>query len=116
MISNIMKNLYQTYYGIDLNNEPYKEFVWCYIPHLYHTPFYVYQYATSFATSLAIYEKVKNHEGNAFENYLNLLKAGGSDFPVELIKKAGVDLTDEKAFLAVVKRLEFLVNELEKLL
>ena len=115
-LSNIMKNLYQTYYGIDLNNEPYKEFVWCYIPHLYHTPFYVYQYATSFATSLAIYEKVKNHEENAFENYLNLLKAGGSDFPVELIKKAGVDLTNEKAFLAVVKRLEFLVNELEKLL
>lgn len=115
-LSNIMKNLYKEFYDLDLNDEPYKEFVWCYIPHLYHTPFYVYQYATSFATSLAIYEKVKNHEENAFENYLNLLKAGGSDFPVELIKKAGVDLTDEKAFLAVVKRLEFLVNELEKLL
>lgn len=115
-LSNIMKNLYLKYYGIDLNNETYKEFVWCYIPHLYHSPFYVYQYATSFTTSLAIYEKVKNNEVNAFKNYLDLLKAGGSDFPVELIKRAGVDLTDEKAFLAVVKRLEFLVSELEKLL
>ena len=47
---------------------------------------------------------------------MNLLKAGGSDYPVEIIKKAGVDLTNKESFMAVVKRVEFLVNELEKLL
>ena len=115
-LSNIMENLYNQYYGIDLNNEPLKKFVWAYIPHLFHTPFYVYQYATCFASSLAIYDKVKNKEEHALENYMNLLKAGGSDYPVEIIKKAGVDLTDKESFMAVVRRIEFLVNELEKLL
>ena len=115
-LSNIMENLYNQYYGIDLNNEPLKKYVWAYIPHLFHTPFYVYQYATCFASSLAIYDKVKNKEENALENYMNLLKAGGSDYPVEIIKKAGVDLTNKESFMAVVRRIEFLVNELEKLL
>ena len=104
------------YYGIDLNTEPMKKYVWCYIPHLFHTPFYVYQYATSFASSLAIYSKVKNKEENAFENYLKLLKAGGSTYPVDIIKGAGVDLTNKESFMAVVDRISDLVNQLEKLL
>ena len=115
-LSNIMVDLYNQYYGIDLNNEPLKKYVWCYIPHLFHTPFYVYQYATSFASSLAIYQKVKNNEPNAFENYLKLLKAGGSTYPVDIIKNAGVDLTNKDSFMAVVNRVKFLVDELEKLL
>ncbi|MDY4788217.1 MAG: oligoendopeptidase F [Bacilli bacterium] len=113
LLSNIMKDLYKTYYGIDLNEELYKEYVWAYIPHFFHTPFYVYQYATSFAASLLIYENVKDNVPNAFENYLKLLKAGGSDFPVELVKKAGVDLTSKEPFLAVVKRLNDLLDMLE---
>lgn len=115
-LSNIMIDLYKQYYGIDLNNEPLKKFVWAYIPHLFHTPFYVYQYATCFASSLAIYSKVKNKEEKALENYINLLKAGGSDYPVEIIKSAGVDLTNKESFMAVVERMNYLVNELEKLL
>ena len=115
-LSNIMVDLYNQYYGIDLNNEPLKKYVWCYIPHLFHSPFYVYQYATSFASSLAIYEMVKNKEENAFENYLKLLQAGGSTYPVDIIKNAGVDLTNKDSFMAVVNRVKFLVDELEKLL
>ena len=115
-LSNIMVDLYQQYYGIDLNNEPLKKYVWCYIPHLFHTPFYVYQYATSFASSLAIYQMVKENKENAFENYKNLLKAGGSMYPVDIVKAAGVDLTNKDSFMAVVKRVEYLVDELEKLL
>ena len=115
-LSNIMVDLYNQYYGIDLNTEPLKKYVWCYIPHLFHSPFYVYQYATSFASSLAIYEMVKNNEPNAFENYLKLLQAGGSKYPVDIIKSAGVDLTNKDSFMAVVNRVNYLVNELEKLL
>ena len=115
-LSNIMSELYLQYYGIDLNTEPLKKFVWCYIPHLFHSPFYVYQYATSFASSLAIYENVKNKKEGAFENYLKLLKAGGSMYPVEIVKAAGVDLTNPDSFMAVVNRVSYLVSELEKLL
>ena len=115
-LSNIMAELYNQYYGIDLNTEPLKKFVWAYIPHLFHSPFYVYQYATCFASSLAIYSKVKNKEENALENYIEMLKAGGSDYPVEIIKKAGVDLTQKESFNAVIERINDLVSELEKLL
>jgi len=109
-----MKDLYKKYYGIDLETEELKKFVWAYIPHLFHTPFYVYQYATSYATSQAIYMNVKNKVPGAFDAYINLLRSGGSDYPVELIKKAGVDLTKKDAFMAVVKRLDELVSMLEK--
>ena len=114
VLSNIMKDLYKKYYGIDLETEELKKFVWAYIPHLFHSPFYVYQYATSYATSQAIYMNVKNNVPGAFESYINLLKSGGSDYPVELIQKAGVDLTTKEPFMAVVKRLDELVTMLEK--
>ncbi len=115
-LSKIMINLYKEFYDLDILEEEVKEFVWAYIPHLFHTPFYVYQYSTSFAASLKIYEDVKNNKPGAFEKYINLLKSGGSDFPVNQLKAAGVDLTTEDAFLAVVNRMNELVNELEELL
>ncbi len=112
----IMENLYLTYYGIDLKKEPLKNNVWAYIPHFFHTPYYVYQYATSFAASLAIYERVKHQEPNALKNYLAMLSLGGADDPVEIVKVAGVDLTKKDAFLAVVERLKELLKELKELL
>jgi oligoendopeptidase F len=115
-LSKIMIDLYKEFYDIDITEEGVKEFVWAYIPHLFYTPFYVYQYATSFAASLKIYENVKNKEENAFENYLNLLKSGGSDYPVKQVLNAGVDLTKDESFKAVVNRLEELVDELEVVL
>ncbi|MDA3932137.1 MAG: oligoendopeptidase F [Tenericutes bacterium] len=115
-LSQIMIDLYKEFYDIDITEENVKEFVWAYIPHLFYTPFYVYQYATSFAASLKIYENVKNKKENAFENYLNLLKSGGSDYPVKQVLNAGVDLTKEDSFKAVVNRLEELVDELEVVL
>lgn len=115
-LSRIMIDLYKEFYDLDIVEEEVKQYVWAYIPHLFYTPFYVYQYATSFATSLKLYENVKNKEENAFENYINLLKSGGSDFPVQQLKDAGVDLTQEEAFKAVVNRLVELVDELEEVL
>lgn len=112
----IMTELYREYYGIDLDKEPYKNDVWAYIPHLFHSPFYVYQYATCFACSLAIYEKVKNKENHALDNYFAMLKAGGSDFPMNIVKLGGVDLTTKEPFEAVFTRLKYLVEELKKLI
>ncbi len=116
VLSNVMIDLYKKYYGIDISEEKVKPLVWAYIPHLFYTPFYVYQYATSFTSSMLIYEKVKAKEEGAFDRYINLLRSGGSDFPVEQVKKAGVDLTSKEPFEAVVKRMSELVDQLEKLL
>lgn len=111
-----MTKLYKTYYGVDISEERVKPLVWAYIPHLFYSPFYVYQYATSFTASMLIYENVKNNKPHAFEDYLNMLKAGGSTYPIDEVKIAGVDLTKKEAFLAVTDRMEELVNQLEKLL
>lgn len=112
VLSDIMINLYKEFYDLDITSEEVKQFVWAYIPHLFYTPFYVYQYATSFAASLKIYEDVKNNVSGAFERYIGLLKSGGSKFPVEQLKEAGVDLTKKDAFIAVSNRLSELVNQL----
>ena len=116
VLSNIMIDLYKQYYGIDITKEVYKKYVWCYIPHLFYTPFYVYQYATSFSASLKLYQSVKNGGAKEFDNYISLLKAGGSDYPVKEALSAGVDFTNEETFMAVVQRMDELVDQLEKVL
>ena len=116
VLSNIMIDLYKQYYDIDITKEVYKKYVWCYIPHLFYTPFYVYQYATSFSASLKLYKSVKEGGVKEFEKYVNLLKAGGSDYPVKEALAAGVDFTKEETFMAVVERMNELVDELEKVL
>ncbi len=113
-LSQIMIDLYQKYYGLDITKEKVKQYVWAYIPHLFYTPFYVYQYATSFAASFKLYQDVKNKVPGAYVRYTNLLKAGGSKYPVEEAKDAGIDFTKEETFKAVVDRLDELVALLEE--
>ena len=103
-LSKIMIDLYKHYYDLDITEEVYKPYVWAYIPHLFHTPFYVYQYATSYSASLKIYENVKNQIPGAMENYKGLLKSGGSDYPVNQARQAGADLTDKETIMAVINR------------
>ena len=116
VLSQIMIDLYKKYYGLDITKEEVKQYVWAYIPHLFYTPFYVYQYATSFAASFKIYKDVKEKVPGAFDRYINLLKSGGSKYPVDQAKEAGVDFTKKDAYMAVVERMDNLVEELEKLL
>lgn len=115
-LSQIMIDLYQHYYGLDITKEPGKQYVWAYIPHLFYTPFYVYQYATAFSASLKIYDNVKSNKPKAFDNYIEMLKTGGSMYPVDEAKIAGADLTKKESFQAVVKRMESLLDQLEALL
>ncbi len=115
-LSKIMIDLYKHYYDIDIVSENGKELVWAYIPHLFRTPFYVYQYATSFSASLKLYDDVSSGKEGAMEKYMNLLKSGGSDYPVNLVTAAGADLTDKETFKAVAKRFDSLIDQLEKAL
>lgn len=116
VLSKIMIDLYKKYYGLDITKEVYKKYVWAYIPHLFSTPFYVYQYATSFAASFKLYHDVSNNVEGSTSKYLNLLKSGGSKYPIEQAKEAGIDFTDKETFMAVVNRMDELVSELESLL
>ena len=111
-----MIELYNKYYDLDITKEEVKKYVWAYIPHLFYTPFYVYQYATSFAASFKLYKEVKEQTPGAFDKYINLLSSGGSKYPMIQAQEAGVDFTKKDAFMAVVERMDYLLKELEELL
>ncbi|QWB95847.1 oligoendopeptidase F [Mycoplasmatota bacterium] len=115
-LSQIMIDLYKHYYDIDITAEEGKQYVWAYIPHLFHTPFYVYQYATSYSASLKIYEDVSSRVEGAMNRFKSMLKSGGSDYPVNQVAAAGADLTDKETFKAVTKRFNSLLDQLEKAL
>ena len=85
---------------------------WAYIPHFYR-PFYVFQYATSIAASSLFADAVLKGEPGARERYLKLLSAGGSDYPYELVKAAGVDLASPAPYRAVVARMNSIMDEIE---
>ncbi len=117
-LSGIMGELMTTYYGDEFVKDDLLDFVWARIGHFYRTPYYVYQYATSFAASAALYDKVmhagKKDRKQALDQYLTLLKSGGNDYPIEQLRKAGVDLTQAQAITAVIRQLDELVSLLEK--
>ena len=85
---------------------------WAYIPHFYNA-FYVFQYATSIAASSLFADSVLNHEPGARERYLDLLRAGGSDYPYELVKRAGVDLASPAPYRSIAARMDRIMDEIE---
>ena len=88
---------------------------WTYIPHFYNS-FYVYQYATSIAASALFARKVAAGEAGALPRYLDLLRAGGSDYPYELVKIAGVDLATPAPYRALVANMNAIMDEIESIL
>jgi len=88
---------------------------WAYIPHFYYN-FYVYQYATSLAASSLIADRILAGEKGAADVYLGLLKAGGSDYPFDLLKAAGVDLTSPAPYRSLVARMDRIMDQIEAIL
>ena len=87
---------------------------WAYIPHFYYN-FYMFQYTTSFIASTAVANKIYAGDDKARVAYLSMLKAGGSKYPVDLLKMAGVDMTTAEPYKVAFKALEQALNEAEKL-
>jgi oligoendopeptidase F len=85
---------------------------WAYIPHFFYN-FYVYQYATSFTASAALSEQILTG-GDAGE-YLHLLSSGGSDYPIELLKKVGVDMTTPQPLEATMSRMNRVMDQIEQI-
>ncbi|SJZ33804.1 oligoendopeptidase F [Cetobacterium ceti] len=115
VLDNIMGTLFKEYFGEEIKVDDLQKLIWARIPHFYNSPYYVYQYATSFASSAALYDKVtdnkysKEEREEALNRYLTLLKSGGNDYPMEQLKKAGVDLTKKESF-------QFIGDEFNRLL
>lgn len=113
-LSEYYSDLNAKYYGPDVEKDPEIAFEWSRIPHFYYN-YYVFQYATGFSAASALSDKLIKEEPNALENYLGFLKAGSSDYPIEVMKKAGVDMTQAAYIEDAMKVFEERLNELEKL-
>jgi oligoendopeptidase F len=88
---------------------------WAAIPHFY-MDFYVYQYSTSFVASQALAAKVLEGDKEATKRYIEFISSGGSDYPIELLKKAGVDMTSSEPFDKAIATMNSIMNEIEAIL
>jgi oligoendopeptidase F len=117
VLKDIYGRLLRDYYGEAIAADELYRYTWARIPHFYNTPYYVYQYATCFASSAQLYKAMNTgtaaERAAVTERYLNLLKSGGSDYPMDLLKKAGVDLTLRTTVQSVVDQMDELVSLLE---
>ena len=113
ILSDIMYNLFKKYFGDTVTIDELQKIIWSRIPHFFNSTFYVYQYATSFASSAKLYENLKNNPESR-EKYLTLLKSGGNNHPMEQLKLAGVDLTKKESFDAIAKEFDRLLDVLEE--
>lgn len=116
-LGDIYFGLLKAYHGDAYDYDELSRVTWARIPHFYSTPYYVYQYATCFASSAQVMKQLGGGEAErreAVERYLTLLKSGGSDHPMTLLQKAGIDLSKPETVRAVVDQLDALVTRLEK--
>ena len=119
VLNGLYKERFDAYYGDAVDLEDLTAITWARIPHFFNTPYYVYQYATCFASAARLAREIsegpENERANARTRYLELLASGGSDHPMTLLKRAGVDLSEPSTVRAVVDQLSSLVSRLEDL-
>jgi oligoendopeptidase F len=101
--------LLKDYYGDALDVDPLGAVTWARIPHFFNSPYYVYQYSTCFASAAQLAKELPD----ARERYLALLASGGNDYPMEQLKRAGVDLSKPDTVRAVIEQLDSLVTRME---
>lgn len=114
MYSDILKRYYGHDKGI-MNIDGLYTVEWAYIPHFYRN-FYVYQYATSISAAYFLTDKILSEGEPAQENFLNILRAGGSDYPYQILLDAGVDMASPEVYEAIIKRMNRLMDEVETIL
>ncbi|MEO5961696.1 MAG: oligoendopeptidase F [Opitutaceae bacterium] len=117
VLNEIYAKLLREYYGDAVTIDDAYKFTWTRIPHFYNSPYYVYQYATCFASSAKLFKDMTTGSDTekraATDRYLTLLKSGGNDHPMKQLQKAGVDLTQRETVQAVVDQMNELVSRME---
>lgn len=114
-LTEIYYELNQKYYGSAVVSDEEIGLEWARIPHFYYN-YYVYQYATGYSAATALAKQILEEGEPAVERYLDYLKAGSSDYPIEVLKKAGVDMSSKQPILDALDVFEEKLNEMEKLL
>lgn len=117
-LSKVYGDILNRYYGRDkgvCNIDQLYTVEWAYVPHFYYN-FYVYQYSTSFTASTALAEKVLGKEEHAVAKYIEFLSSGGSDYPIDLLSKAGVDMITREPFDKTVTAMNRTIDEIEMIL
>ena len=114
MYGDILKRYYGHDKGIMKIDDLYTV-EWAYIPHFYRN-FYVYQYATSISAAYFLTDKILSDGEPAQQNFLNILRAGGSDYPYQILLDAGVDMASPEVYEAIIKRMNKLMDEVEEIL
>ena len=116
-LSQTYMQLVNDYYGDAVDVNPLTGLTWARIPHFFNSPYYVYQYATCFASAARLAREIgqgkTSTERAARDRYLELLRSGGNDYPMEQLKKAGVDLGQPDTVEAIVSQMDDLVRRLE---
>jgi oligoendopeptidase F len=115
VLCKLYKEIYQKYWGTAMEVNVEEEYTWARIPHFYYN-FYVFQYATGFAASSALVNKVKSEGNPAVEKYLYFLKAGSSDYPIKILKNAGVDMSSSEPIQTVSAKMDEILTEMENLI
>ena len=117
-LNNLYADLNQEYYGLSKEDNPQIQYEWARIPHFYYN-YYVYQYSTGFAAASALAEKIVHGSQEDRDRYIDYLKAGKSDYPLNIMRKAGVDMEKENylndAFAVFERRLDEFEALVEKL-
>ena len=117
VLNKLYAGLLKEYWGDALTVDDFYKFTWARISHFFDTPYYVFQYATCFASSAQLYDAMTTGTPEsrkaATERYLTLLKSGGNDHPMTQLKKAGVDLTQRPTMQAVIDQMDRLVSQME---
>ena len=117
VLNSIYAGLLRDYYGNVIDEEQLSQVTWARIPHFFSTPYYVYQYATCFASTARLMQDLRSTDRarsrEVVDRYLTLLQAGGSDYPMNLLARAGVDLSQPDTVRAVSEELAMLVGRLE---
>jgi oligoendopeptidase F len=114
----LYRERFEAFYGDSADIEDLSPVLWARVPHFFNMPYYVYQYATCFASAASLIREMRGEDPGrsaARERYLTLLGAGGSDQPMRLLQRAGVDLGEPSTVQAVVDQMDGLVTRLEAL-
>ena len=117
ILTEIYTLLLKDYYGDAVDLHELSGMTWARIPHFFNSPYYVYQYATCFASAARLAREIMGTGmagAEARSRYLTLLRSGGNDYPMEQLRKAGVDLSQPDTVRAVVDQLDDLVTRLER--
>jgi oligoendopeptidase F len=118
VLGDIYFTLLREYHGDAVDYDEQSRATWSRIPHFYNSPYYVYQYATCYASSAQLLQQIdadgEAGKSDALDRYLTLLEAGGSNHPMTLLERAGVDLSRPEAVQAVAQQLDLLVTQMER--